>query len=109
MNEIKKVFEAASFGIPKIRSVEEFQSQEYKITLISTVRSCSKFTTMDANHNLEFLSNPKMLNVVISRAQVVLIIIGNPYSLVNDDGWRKVISYCVKNGSYVGCGFSLPI
>lgn len=77
----------------KVGSVEEFQGQERLFVIISTVRS----------NNLGFLSNPKRFNVSITRAQALLIVIGNPAALCRDPYWCVILQYAVMTGSYTGC------
>ncbi|XP_064616004.1 LOW QUALITY PROTEIN: RNA helicase Mov10l1-like [Liolophura sinensis] len=92
-------------GIPKIKvgSVEEFQGQERKAVIISTVRSTENLLRFDVRHNLGFLSNPKRFNVSITRAQALLIVIGNPFVLSQDPYWEPLIGYSVESGAYTGC------
>lgn len=45
---------------PQVGSVEEFQGQERRIILISTVRSCSEYFQLDQTFKLGFLKNPKV-------------------------------------------------
>ena len=45
------------------------------------VRSSASYVSFDQRHALGFLSNPKRFNVAITRAQALLIVIGNPHIL----------------------------
>lgn len=103
VKEIRNVLEEAEFEIPKIGSVEEFQGQEFNVVILSTVRSNEEYILFDVKHSLGFLSVPRRLNVALSRAKILLIIIGNPNLLCHDDYWRRVLNYTVENGCYIGC------
>jgi len=43
-----------------VGSVEEFQGQERKIIMVSTVRSSLNYVRMDKDFNIGFLSNEKV-------------------------------------------------
>uniref|UniRef100_A0AAQ5Z016 RNA helicase n=1 Tax=Amphiprion ocellaris TaxID=80972 RepID=A0AAQ5Z016_AMPOC len=89
----------------KVGSVEEFQGQERKIIMISTVRSCINYIKMDKDFNIGFLSDEKRFNVAVTRARSLLIIVGNPVILNKDPTWEKFINYCVKENAYTGFDF----
>lgn len=46
-------------------------------------------------------------NVAVTRAQALLVVIGNPRLLCRDQYWRCLLEYCILNGSYQGEEFSL--
>ncbi|NXN00001.1 SDE3 helicase, partial [Sylvia borin] len=86
----------------KVGSVEEFQGQERNVILISTVRSCSTYLQFDQTFRLGFLKNPKRLNVAITRAKALLIVVGNPTVLCKDHHWHRFLRYCKEEGGYTG-------
>lgn len=91
---------------PKVGSVEEFQGQERNVIILSTVRSTSDYVNSDLKHTLGFVASPRRLNVAITRARALLIIIGNPYLLNEDPYWRTVLNYCKERDAYTGCSIS---
>lgn len=97
------MFNDTELEIPKIGSVEEFQGQEFKVIVLTTVRSNEAGANNDSKYGLGFMASPRRLNVAITRAEALLIIIGNPHLLVTDNYWRSVLKYAVKVGGYRGC------
>lgn len=89
----------------KVGSVEEFQGQERKIIMVSTVRSSINYVKMDEDFNIGFLSNEKRFNVAVTRAKSLLIVVGNPVILNKDPTWKKFIDYCVEERGYTGFDF----
>lgn len=88
---------------PKIGTVEEFQGQERPIILITTVRSSNTLMEVDRKHSLGFVRNPKRLNVALTRAQVSIILFGNPHLLCLDSLWKRVIVRAINEDKYMGC------
>ncbi|OWF48746.1 RNA helicase Mov10l1-like [Mizuhopecten yessoensis] len=103
VEKIRLLIDKLGMDMVKVGSVEEFQGQEKPVIIISTVRSTERLIGFDMKHSLGFLSNPKRFNVAISRAQCLLIIIGNPFVLSQDKYWQTLIHYCIENHAYTGC------
>ncbi|KAF9260599.1 P-loop containing nucleoside triphosphate hydrolase protein [Marasmius fiardii PR-910] len=86
----------------KIGSVEEFQGQERKVIIVSTVRSSRDFVEYDLRHTLGFVANPRRFNVAVTRAQSLLVIVGDPSVLSLDPLWRSFLNYVHTNGGWKG-------
>ncbi|KAH8402341.1 hypothetical protein KR009_011436 [Drosophila setifemur] len=75
-------------------SVELFQGKEKQVVIVSFVRS---FTP-----KLGFLNNERRLNVLLSRPMSLLILIGNPRTLSQNNDFRHIIELCRDRKTLVG-------
>ena len=57
-----------------IGTVDKFQGQEAQVIIYSLASSSPE----DAPRGMEFLYSPNRLNVAVSRARVIFIMVGNP-------------------------------
>lgn len=88
-----------------VGTTEEFQGQERKVMILSTVRSSPEYVNLDHQYRLGFLAESKRFNVAITRAQALLIVIGNPYILYQDKDWRQLLQHANSLGCFTGCSF----
>lgn len=58
--------------------------------------------SFDARHHLGFIANPQRFNVAVTRAQALLIVVGNPLLLGHDKCWGALLRHCVRRGGYDG-------
>ena len=95
----------------QIGSVEEFQGQEKRVIIVTTVRTLEysedSVIENDVIRGLGFIRSKKRFNVAVTRAMSLLIVIGDPHLLGADPTWRVFIEQCIKMGAYTGC--DLPI
>uniref|UniRef100_A0A1Q3F432 AAA+ ATPase domain-containing protein n=1 Tax=Culex tarsalis TaxID=7177 RepID=A0A1Q3F432_CULTA len=83
---LKNRFREPKWADIEIGSVEQYQGREKPIIIVSTVRTRTKC--------VGFLSDVKRLNVTLTRAQALMIIVGDPATLENDRHWKEFIKYC---------------
>uniref|UniRef100_A0A7N6AAF7 RNA helicase n=1 Tax=Anabas testudineus TaxID=64144 RepID=A0A7N6AAF7_ANATE len=89
-------------ALEKVGSVEEFQGQERRVIIVSTVRSSPNYLEIDKQFSLGFVKNEKRFNVAVTRAKALLIVVGNPRVLNADPTWARFIQYCRDEGGYTG-------
>ncbi|KAI0259125.1 P-loop containing nucleoside triphosphate hydrolase protein [Gloeopeniophorella convolvens] len=96
---IRELLKMARLEGITVGSVEQFQGQERKVIIIATTRSNDH---VNATKALGFLRDRQRLNVAITRAQAMLIVIGDPGSLGQDRIWRTFLNYVCLCGGWRG-------
>ena len=90
-----------------VGSCEQFQGQEKRVIIISTVRTSKELMAYDSRFHLGFVANFKRMNVAITRAKALLVVVGSPAVLKEDKHWRSLLKHCHDNGACTGVPFSL--
>ena len=76
----------------RVATVDNFQGEEAKIVIVSLVRS-------NNDRNVGFLKTTNRINVLLSRAQHGMFLIGNPDTYANVPMWQNVIQMMKSTGS----------
>ncbi|KAF8267995.1 P-loop containing nucleoside triphosphate hydrolase protein [Lactarius quietus] len=82
-----------------VGSVEQFQGQERKVIIFATTRTNSE---VDTRRAMGFLQSRQRMNVAITRAQALLIVVGDPEVLGKDELWRTFLNYAYICGGWRG-------
>jgi len=103
---IRDMLRKRGYGSIRVGTVDDYQGQEERIIIISTVIGSANARSVGTMaHGL--MSSPQRFNVAITRAKALLVIIGDPNALWEDDSWRALLEYAVKNHGYRGCAHPL--
>lgn len=79
---------------PAIDTIDGFQGQERDLIYISLVRS-------NAKGEIGFLKDYRRMNVAMTRARKMLVVIGDSATIGNDPFYQKFLEYCETRGKYL--------
>ena len=99
--KLRQALRTENLGGINVGGVEDFQGQESRIIIISTVLS-SRVKQLEINGQLGLCGDHRKFNVAVTRGKCLCIVVGNPLYLHSDPSWRKLMNYCDSNGSFVG-------
>lgn len=76
----------------EVSTVDGFQGREKNVIVLSSVRSNDEGV-------VGFLRDWRRLNVAITRARILLVVIGNEDTLCTDSHWRSWLKWVKRNGT----------
>jgi len=91
-----KPLSAEDVKLIKLGTVETFQGQERDVVIVSVVRSDPNNLKHDRKFKLGFMDNYKRMNVAVSRAKELLLIVGNLKILETDKSWSHFLIILTK-------------
>lgn len=98
---IRKLFREEDLRKIRVGTIEDYQGQEERIIIISTVLSDLNDLPL-GSFARSFFQNPNRFNVAITRAKALLVAIGNPTALAQDSNWKTFIRHCYARSSVFG-------
>lgn len=103
--KIRKRLKTEGFSNVDVGTTEFFQGDERDIIIITSVRSKFNNVGADLKYHLGFIAKPKRINVSISRAKNLLIILGNAELLYSDSTFKQILEKIYEMGCYEGPRF----
>lgn len=99
---IRKLLRARGLPGVNVGTIEDFQSVECDVCVISLTRSTPSFVQDDVSRRVGVFGQPKRSNVALTRAENLLIVVGSPTVMSNDPVWRQFLLFCLRNGLFYG-------
>jgi superfamily I DNA and/or RNA helicase len=76
-----------------VSTIDGFQGQERDVIYISLVRS-------NAKNEIGFLQDYRRMNVAMTRARMVLVVVGDSATIGNNKFYQGFLDYCAEHGAY---------
>jgi len=100
--KIRECLRKKSLSRVDVGTVEDFQGRECRVIIISCVRSRARFLKEDATKSLGLVFERKRMNVAITRARELLIVVGSGALLQRDPYWKAFLQFTLRNKLYTG-------
>ncbi|KAI5828471.1 hypothetical protein K523DRAFT_54006 [Schizophyllum commune Tattone D] len=85
-----------------VGTVEDYQGRESRVCIISCVRSRSRFLSEDMKKGLGLVFERKRMNVALTRAKELLVVVGNGNLLKRDPYWKSFLQFVLRHDLYMG-------
>ncbi|KIY70065.1 P-loop containing nucleoside triphosphate hydrolase protein [Cylindrobasidium torrendii FP15055 ss-10] len=99
---LRERLRAENLGMVDVGTVEDYQGREMRVIILSCVRSRTRFLEEDEKLGMGLVHERKRMNVAITRAREMLIVIGNGDVLKLDPYWRSFLQFVIRNKLYRG-------
>uniref|UniRef100_A0A663MTG7 Helicase with zinc finger 2 n=1 Tax=Athene cunicularia TaxID=194338 RepID=A0A663MTG7_ATHCN len=85
-----------------VENYENLPGREFRVIVISTVHT-SESLRVSASHHLEFFNEARVLNTIMTRAQSLVVAVGDAVALCSHGQcskvWKRFIQQCIDKGS----------
>jgi helicase MOV-10 len=88
---------AVNVGLP-----EDYQSVERDVIILSLTRSSAELMSADIQHRAGLFYQPKRMNVALTRAENLMVVVGNPDTMARDKKWKQWLDFVRHNGLWYG-------
>ncbi|QRV83270.1 RNA helicase [Ceratobasidium sp. AG-Ba] len=100
--KVRQHLQKLHHGGVDVKVTEDWQGQERRVIIVSTVRCDPELPEENAREFLGFVSSWRRTNVILTRAQALLIVIGNAATLELDPAWYFFLHYVHASGGWRG-------
>lgn len=100
VQRLRLALRTVKLGSIGVGTVEDYQGAESRIVILSIVRSSQKYLERDLRNGVGVINQKRRLNVALTRAKEMLVVVGNPDLLNMDADWKVWLSFCIHNRSY---------
>ncbi|NXO00991.1 HELZ2 Helicase, partial [Rhinopomastus cyanomelas] len=85
-----------------VENYENLPGREFRVIIISTVHT-SESLRLSASHHFEFFNEARVLNTIMTRAQSLVVVVGDAVALCSHGKcskvWKRFIQQCIEKGS----------
>eukprot|EP00980_Cylindrotheca_fusiformis_P002905 scaffold675_cov103-Cylindrotheca_fusiformis.AAC.16 len=99
---IRQVLRAEGLGAVNVGIVEDYQAVERKVIILSLTRCNPNFLSNDVKRRLGLFQQEKRMNVALTRAENMLVVVGDPRLMEKDPLWKQWLEFCFHNGLWYG-------
>ena len=99
---IRKMLRMKNLGSVNVGMPEDYQSMERDVIILSLTRSNKDLMTADVTSGEGLIHQHKRMNVALTRAEHLLVVVGNPNIMKEDIAWAKWLGFFKENGLWYG-------
>jgi putative helicase MOV10L1 len=108
VQKLRELLRRCGLGAVRVGTVDDYQGQEERVIVISTVVSRTSKDAEDdgsgGGGGSSFLANARRFNVAVSRARALNIVVGHPVPLAQWPHWRALMRHALARDAFTGAG-----
>ncbi|KXS20010.1 P-loop containing nucleoside triphosphate hydrolase protein [Gonapodya prolifera JEL478] len=106
VRRIRQVLRSKKLAGVNVGTVEDYQGMERRIVVLSCVRVREKYANEDKKRGVGVVLpgtwDGRRLNVALTRAKELLVVIGDPHMWKRDKHWSDLLQFALRNNLYRG-------